>query len=203
MTAFVIPNAIQITTRQAKYTFASFLSRDTTFDVIYNIWRLARPEDSVSFMSSGRGSMDGVGQGGGQIGAGGTAGSAAATAAGGGAVAAGVLGVGGQVRAATQCTCGREGKHYSETAMEVVIPGTPEKIHNLIFASGFIKDFMVGNQKLLGMFLLVLYLLYYYLLATSSYSFLLRLRTNLSLPQTSKCPTGPLSTPAPSCSHAI
>src|SRR4051794_39439793 len=46
MTAFVIPNAIQITTRQAKYTFASFLSRDTTFDVIYNIWRLARPDRS-------------------------------------------------------------------------------------------------------------------------------------------------------------
>ncbi len=51
MTAFVIPNAIQITTRQAKYNFASFLSRDTTFDVIYNIWRLARPEDTQSLGS--------------------------------------------------------------------------------------------------------------------------------------------------------
>ena len=47
MTAFVIPNAIQLSTRTAKYTFTSFLSRDTTFDVIYNVWRLARPEDSL------------------------------------------------------------------------------------------------------------------------------------------------------------
>ncbi|KIM38146.1 hypothetical protein M413DRAFT_30292 [Hebeloma cylindrosporum] len=145
MTAFVIPNAIQITTRQAKYTFASFLSRDTTFDVIYNIWRLARPEDSASFLSSGRGSMEGVvgAPGGGPVGAGG-AGVVGVTPDG---KAAAVLG--GQMRKATQCTCGKEGKHYSETALEAIIPGTPEKIHNLIFASGFIKDFMVGNQKLL------------------------------------------------------
>jgi hypothetical protein len=61
MTAFVIPNAIQIITRQAKYTFTSFLSRDTTFDVMHNIWRLGRPEDSMSMMSgSGRGSTEGA-----------------------------------------------------------------------------------------------------------------------------------------------
>ena len=47
MTAFVIPNAIQLTTRTIKYTFTSFLSRDTTFDVIYNVWRLARPEETM------------------------------------------------------------------------------------------------------------------------------------------------------------
>jgi hypothetical protein len=52
MTAFVIPNAIQITTRQAKYTFASFLSRDTTYDVIANIWRLALPEDNLELPGS-------------------------------------------------------------------------------------------------------------------------------------------------------
>ncbi|KAI5885358.1 GRAM-domain-containing protein, partial [Schizophyllum commune H4-8] len=43
MTAFVIPNALQISTRQSKYTFASFLARDTTYDVIFNIWRLVKP----------------------------------------------------------------------------------------------------------------------------------------------------------------
>jgi hypothetical protein len=153
MTALFIPNAIQLTTRQAKYTFASFLSRDTTFDVIYNIWRLARPgEDGVSVVSSGRTSAEGLpglnGGGPGSIAAGvvATAGGAGAGQAPGAAVAV--------AKQATQCACGREGKHYSETAMEVVIPGTPEKIHNLMFASGFIKDFMVGNQKLLGAFCL-------------------------------------------------
>ena len=52
----------------------------------------------------------------------------------------------------TKCQCGKDGSHYSEVAMEAVFPGTPEKIHNLIFASGFIKDFMREEQKLLGAF---------------------------------------------------
>ncbi|KAF8893695.1 hypothetical protein CPB84DRAFT_1682834 [Gymnopilus junonius] len=149
MTAFVIPNAIQITTRQAKYTFASFLSRDTTFDVIYNIWRLARPEDGASVMStSARASLEGV-NGGPTPGTGGRTsnvgpGAPAIPSSGGGGGAAAV-----PQRKATQCACGREGKHFSETAMEVTVPGTPEKIHNLMFASGFIKDFMISNQKLL------------------------------------------------------
>ena len=145
MTAFVIPNAIQVTTRQARYTFASFLSRDTTYDVIYNIWRLQRPDDARS-MRSGRGSMDVP-----------TSASALALEAtrsasgppregggGGGAVPKKVA------RRATQCTCGRQGKHYTETAMEATFPGSPEMIHNLMFASGFIKDFMSVEQKLTG-----------------------------------------------------
>jgi len=135
MTAFVIPNGIQITTRQAKYTFASFLSRDTTYDVIYNIWKLERPDDS-SITSGQRGSFErGLEQ-----------------------VAGGDLngineGVGPLVRKQTQCACGREGKHFSETALETVLPGTPDKIHNLIFTSGFIKEFMAVDQKLIGVLL--------------------------------------------------
>ncbi|KAF8971849.1 GRAM domain-containing protein [Flammula alnicola] len=141
MTAFVIPNAIQLTTRQSKYTFASFLSRDTTFDVIYNIWRLARPEDGVSFVSSGRGSVDGP------IG---LAGSGGAVGVPGNLPLGPVAAVpAAPLRKATLCACGRDNKHYSETAMDVIIPGTPEKINNLMFASGFLKDFMVGNQKLI------------------------------------------------------
>jgi hypothetical protein len=137
MTAFVIPNAIQITTRQAKYTFASFLSRDTTYDVIYNIWRLARPSDTASLPSSGSSghamqSVDQIVEG---------------TIIGNGS------GNGTGVVAPpkkTVCACSKNGEHYSETAMDIVIPGTPEKIHNLIFASGFMKDFMATNQKLMG-----------------------------------------------------
>ncbi|TFK18705.1 hypothetical protein FA15DRAFT_675088 [Coprinopsis marcescibilis] len=149
MTAFVIPNAIQITTRQAKYSFASFLSRDTTFDVIYNIWRLSRPDD-VQSIGSGRGSLE----------AGTGSGSLINGVEGGGVGVRAVVNMmngvdpattGSKpiVRKATTCACGREGKHYSETALEAVFPGSPEKIHNLIFASGFIKDFLVVDQKLL------------------------------------------------------
>jgi hypothetical protein len=138
MTAFVIPNAIQLSTRQAKYTFASFLSRDTTFDVIYNIWRLARPEDAIG--SRSQISMN--------IPVSGTAGTLGAGVAG---VVAGVSGgVVVPLKKATLCACGRDGLHYPETAMDTVVPGTPDRIHNLMFASGFMKDFMVGNQKLLG-----------------------------------------------------
>ncbi|CCG82728.1 Predicted protein [Taphrina deformans PYCC 5710] len=42
-TAGIFPNAIQISTQQAKHVFASFISRDTTFDLIVNIWRLTHP----------------------------------------------------------------------------------------------------------------------------------------------------------------
>ncbi|CCJ30036.1 unnamed protein product, partial [Pneumocystis jirovecii] len=42
-TAVVFPNAIQITTLHAKYIFSSFISRDTTYDLLVNIWRLTNP----------------------------------------------------------------------------------------------------------------------------------------------------------------
>ena len=138
MTAFVIPNAIQLSTRQAKYTFASFLSRDTTFDVIYNIWRLARPEDALAIGSRSRSSIDGPD-------------GSAAGAVGAIGIVAGVNGgVVAPLRKATLCACGKDGTHYLEIAMDTVMPGTPDRIHNLMFASGFMKDFMAGNQKLLG-----------------------------------------------------
>ncbi|KAF9259361.1 hypothetical protein L218DRAFT_874922 [Marasmius fiardii PR-910] len=124
MTAFVIPNALLITTRRAKYNFASFLARDTTYDVIHNIWKLVRPQDLVEEGVHGR-----------------------------------ELGEDGQTLIffyfhtgaapkKTTCECLREGKHYTETALDTVVPGTPDRIHNLMFASGFMKEFMSGDQKL-------------------------------------------------------
>ncbi|TBU38233.1 GRAM-domain-containing protein [Dichomitus squalens] len=130
MTAFVIPNAIQLSTRTAKYTFTSFLSRDTTFDVLFNVWRLARPEDSSDMgIGSQRVSLDE-----------GEDGAVVVTADGAASRAAKV----------TRCDCAKTGQqHYTETAMDAVFPGTPDKIYNLMFTSGFMKDFMRENQKLL------------------------------------------------------
>ncbi|KAG1747626.1 hypothetical protein EDB19DRAFT_1685835 [Suillus lakei] len=135
MTAFVIPNAIQITTRQAKYTFASFLSRDTTYDVIANIWRLARPDDG--FTDSHTGSSGNI------I-------SPASTSDVSGHVSRPVV-MSGDKEAApvTHCACSKSGQHLNEIALETVLPGTPDKIYNLMFASGFIKDFMRVDQKLM------------------------------------------------------
>ena len=137
MTAFVIPNAIQITTRATKYTFASFLARDTAYDVIFNIWRLARPEDGLSEdETSGRPALD--------------APNALRTAS---PTESGAISIGSvapPTHKATTCACWREGQHYSEVAIDTVMPGTPERIYNLMFASGFLKDFMRDNQKLEG-----------------------------------------------------
>ncbi|EJC98764.1 uncharacterized protein FOMMEDRAFT_149108 [Fomitiporia mediterranea MF3/22] len=133
MTALFIPNAIQITTRTAKYTFASFLSRDTTYDVIHNIWRLARP-DAESIRSgeiSTRVSLDDPGM----LNEGGS--STAGTSL--------VSPLGGKT---TICACGKNNQHFSQTCMSAVFPGTPEKIYNLMFASGYMKDFMGIEQGL-------------------------------------------------------
>ncbi|KAG9313871.1 hypothetical protein JVU11DRAFT_4639 [Chiua virens] len=123
MTAFVIPNALQITTRQAKYTFASFLSRDTTYDVIANIWRLARPDDILELADSRTTSMRGM---------------ASATTS---------ISEASTKEGVTYCACSKNGGHFGELALETVLPGTPDKIYNLIFTSGFIKDFMKVDQK--------------------------------------------------------
>ncbi|KAF8578615.1 hypothetical protein K439DRAFT_1361765 [Ramaria rubella] len=137
MTAYVIPNAIQVSTHSGKYTFASLLSRDTTYDVIYNIWRSVRPGESLP--GSPRGSLDGAGH---------------TTSF--GSVLEGVIpsvidklasGTG-KPHTPTTCACGKEGKHLTELAMECIVPGEPEKIYNLMFASGFIKDFMRNDEKL-------------------------------------------------------
>jgi hypothetical protein len=56
----------------------------------------------------------------------------------------------GKGHAKTECLCGKEGKHLTETALQTVFPSTPEKVYNLMFNSGWLKDFMVGDQKLKG-----------------------------------------------------
>ena len=61
------------------------------------------------------------------------------------------------LKKATLCACGRDdGTHYSETVLDKVLPGTPERIRNLMFASGFIKDFLTGNQTCVTFFFLFL-----------------------------------------------
>ena len=146
MTAFVIPNAILITTKTNKYTFASFLSRDNTYEVIHNSWRMSGADISGNGGGSLRTSFDSAESG--------RTGMDATRVNGVNGIGPvdGVSGKGGPSRApkVTKCQCGKDGTHYTEVAMEAVFPGTPEKIHNLIFASGFMKDFMRQEQKLIG-----------------------------------------------------
>lgn len=143
MTALVIPNAISISTPNKhvslppkyrsptykQYTFASFISRDTTFDVMMNIWRLCNPNAVMSATSADRVRSRAPSD----------AGDAQA------AVAAG-----GKGHAKTECACGKEGKHFTETALSTTFPSTPEKVYNLMFNSGWLKEFMSEDQKLKG-----------------------------------------------------
>jgi hypothetical protein len=138
MTAFVIPNAIGINTHNGKFTFASFISRDTSFEVIYNIWRLSHPRDGATD------SIDGHTPGGGSS-LGGTS-DVVATGAG-GAITGPAAGL---KKSPTQCACGKKGEHYETVMMDCLMPGTPGQIHTLMWTSAFIRDFMVNNQKLLG-----------------------------------------------------
>lgn len=146
MTALVIPNAISISTPKKdvgphcfvartkankQYTFASFISRDTTFDVMMNIWRLCNPNAVMSSTSADR-----------------TRSRAPSDA---GADAALVAGAG-KGHAKTECACGKEGKHFTETALSTTFPSTPEKVYNLMFNSGWLKEFMSEDQKLKGVY---------------------------------------------------
>ncbi|KAG8943071.1 hypothetical protein FRC04_003217 [Tulasnella sp. 424] len=152
MTAFVIPNAIQVNTTDQKYTFASFLSRDTTFDVMQNIWRLAHPDGPpVSDAASGNTNFEG----GVTVLVNGANSSLvqSPTQENGpqGRKSLSAVNNGLPAHKPTQCECGKNKTHYPETVWEAVFPGTPEKIYNLIFASGFMKDFLAKDQGLISL----------------------------------------------------
>lgn len=51
---------------------------------------------------------------------------------------------------ATTCPCDKEKKHFQTVVMDTTFPAVPEKMYNLMFTSGFMKEFWTGNQKLLG-----------------------------------------------------
>ena len=129
MTAFVIPNAIGVTENSNKHTFASFLARDTAYDVIYNIWKHSRPETGSVEEDAAEEAPNGLLNGLGQVGGGER---------------------GGSRRKVTQCACSKAGAHYPNVSLEAVVSGTPEQIYNLMFQSGFIKDFLAHDQKLFG-----------------------------------------------------
>ncbi|KAN0059851.1 hypothetical protein ACQY0O_008425 [Thecaphora frezii] len=202
MTAFVIPNAIQLATINSKHTFVSFLSRDTTYDLIVNIWRLSHPglpvtaaeqaaeltaeltdeytEDEDADGSTAMDKADSVDGGAGK-GSPATADSAAKTSkrsrlrrklkgsknlvrddnlAAASAIAAKTgtplitptrSPAPGAKRAPhrqTNCPCDDNKEHYPTVALDTTYPAVPEKIYNLLFTSGFTKDFWTDNQKL-------------------------------------------------------
>lgn len=191
MTAFVIPNAIQVATLHTKHTFSSFLSRDATFDLIVNIWKLSHPslptnqgldyldlseeEDATTaaddgderrltkrarlrrrFLASKNTSQQQAESNGAtgdnSRGNDGAAAEANADTSTGAASAGGNAGAAAKKAAhpPTKCPCEKDKAHYNIVALDAVYPAKPEKIYNLLFTSGFMKEFWTGNQKLFG-----------------------------------------------------
>nr|ODN96044.1 hypothetical protein L204_03735 [Cryptococcus depauperatus CBS 7855] len=134
MTALVIPNAIGITTASGRASRDhSFLGSDAViiYDVIVNIWRLCIPSVGVTpSRSSSLASTDASND-----------------------PAAIDPSIDSSVRLGknakpTRCACGRDGGHYTEVALEATLPGTPEKVYNLMFNSVWLKAFLTDSQNL-------------------------------------------------------
>lgn len=130
MTAFVIPNAISVISKGGRqFTFSSFISRDSTYDVFANVWRQSHSSSSTDDEADGEnGAIEGVVQPKTQV----------------------SKGASNVAHMPTQCACGKANEHYTETAMEAIFPSSPENVCNLMFTSPFLKDFMANDQKLMG-----------------------------------------------------
>ncbi|CAG8535772.1 7565_t:CDS:2 [Racocetra fulgida] len=50
-------------------------------------------------------------------------------------------------RASTQCPCLRNGQHYENVSLDATFTGTVEKLYNLIMTSGFVKRFIIEEEK--------------------------------------------------------
>ncbi|QRW18283.1 GRAM domain-containing protein [Rhizoctonia solani] len=50
---------------------------------------------------------------------------------------------------ATECACGKNGEHYSTVVADYNLPGTPEKIYELMYKGSFLLEFMKNDQKLI------------------------------------------------------
>ncbi|CAD6893106.1 unnamed protein product [Tilletia controversa] len=198
MTAFVIPNAIQISTLHAKHTFTSFLSRDTAYDLIADIWRLFHPnfrsnfdampdfsdDDSVHESEKGdsladesqdqagkntkklrlKDKLKRAGKSGGDTSRSQTGddnvaekdgdGPTSAAGTGSGSGPSGGNGSQSAKKAAhrpTTCSCEKNKEHYPTVVLDNKYPAVPEKMYNLLFSSGFMKDFWNNNQKLMDL----------------------------------------------------
>lgn len=196
-TALVIPNAILIATMHNRNTFASFISRDMTYDLIVSLWRNSHPvvpasaalpdsagiieDDDDDFaqshneehtgneaetgrkkrkMRKGRfkkikgGNRHGIPVAEGEVDGEDVVGLEAS------AILKGRPSLGGASlvkapaavqHAPTTCNCTTTGTgHYANVVMDATFPGSPEKPYNLMFTSGFMKDFLTIDMKLTG-----------------------------------------------------
>lgn len=179
MTAYVIPNAITVKTLHVHHTFASFLSRDTTYALIVDIWSKSHPnippgaalpdhgfeeesavEEEVALADDQAAPPTKEKKSRLRMRRGGKASAAAPSVSEAQANAGATLGPPSPlatppVKKAT--TTHRPTQvpasvpMFKDVCMDATFAGSPEKIYNLMFTSeGFMRDFWANNMKLTG-----------------------------------------------------
>lgn len=176
MTAYVIPNAIQVATLHSRYTFASFLARDTTYDLMTNIWRISHPnvptsaalpdheetysEDSaldeeapedndVLSPTKKRRGIRRRSKNTGSTNPSKIIGSATTLVP--ETSSQTNVGESQRKRAHRVTDIPKDIQQYANICLDEIFPSSPEKIYNLMFVSqAFMKDFWTTNQKLFG-----------------------------------------------------
>ncbi|KAK3829385.1 MAG: GRAM domain-containing protein, partial [Benniella sp.] len=144
LTAFVIPNAISISTatNTKGHFFASFLSRDAAYDLLMAAWRKSFPcaanASALSNNASGRSRAESESPSDNRANdhrhTNGEAKSS--TKANGG---------GNSNRAPTVCKCSKDGRHYANTYLQETYPGSVESLWKLLFESEFNKGFLTNE----------------------------------------------------------
>ena len=158
-------------TRQ--HTFASFLSRDTTFDLITSIWRIKHPDVPTTLGPAGAASDNSDDDGDEPVTPSGgrrkrsrrrskvTRSGVTATSEAGDAPESvferrssqpggGASGGPASVHPTTECACAKKGEHAKDVCMDATFPCTPEKTYNLMYTSALLRIFLIQNQQLLG-----------------------------------------------------
>ena len=165
-TALVIPNAIMIATDHSRQTFTSFLSRDIAYETIISLWKYRHPQARISanaattITDDDEEYIDDAGKKcrkrKNRFSKRSKAGSVTLPAipdtdndtATQSAIVDNSPAVGPIKKLAhppTSCNCASSGGHYPHVAMDAVFPGSPEKLYNLIFTSGFMREFLIGT----------------------------------------------------------
>lgn len=157
VTAFVIPNAIQISTLHARHFFTSFLSRDTAFELLNVIWKQNHPgfnqnlpfNDSEYTPNKSTEASDASSE-------------SSETSEEVSETSEPTLhpisphtqsrhlvrtNTNKRRRTSTQCLCLRNGQHYENVSLDAIFTGTVEKLYNLIMTSGFVKRFIIEEEK--------------------------------------------------------
>ncbi|WFD35005.1 hypothetical protein MCUN1_001851 [Malassezia cuniculi] len=170
-TAYVIPNAIMIATLQHKYLFNGLVTRDLTYSMLVNIWRLSRPsplppdmrnvlsrahlEQNVKERRDSRDSLRNI------LNIARTA--LCKTNEGSGETETSESDNDddtvdddpeefpsnpSQVHEPTECACGKNKEHYSAVVLDRVYDATMKQMFDMFYKSDFLLTFLRDNQKL-------------------------------------------------------